>query len=72
MGRCRIDCIFWGGTIKYDVRVDFSKYYRRILIAAKEKDIPIVVLGAGIESKFNKNDARCRFFSETLSDDLFK
>ncbi len=63
---------FGGGTIKYDVRVDFSRYYRRILNAAKEKKIPIVVLSAGIESVFNKKDARCQLFSETLSDNLFK
>lgn len=61
-----------GGTITYDVRVDFSKYYRRITNAAKEKNIPIVVLSAGIESRYNAKDERCRFFSETLSDDIYK
>lgn len=61
-----------GGTIKYDVRVDFGKYYRRIANAAKEKNIPIVVFCAGIESKYNSYDGRCVFFSKTLSDDIFK
>lgn len=61
-----------GGTIKYDVRVDFGKYYRRITNAAKERNIPIVVATAGIESRYNPKDARCLFFSETLSDDAYK
>lgn len=61
-----------GGTIKYDVTVDFSKYYKRLLMAAKERNIPIAIFSVGIESMYNIKDARCRLFSDTLNDPTFK
>lgn len=61
-----------GGTIMYDSRLDFSKYYKRVFNAVKEKNIPIAVMGAGIESKYNQKDARCQMFTQTLNDDCLK
>lgn len=61
-----------GGTIKYHVRLDFGPYYGVVSECAEELGIPCVINCVGIESNYNANDYRCKYFSEVLSRDIFK
>lgn len=64
--------IVGAGTIKYDVRLDFGPYYQMIVRCAKELGVPVLINAAGIESRYDHSDIRCRRFSKVLSNDIIK
>lgn len=64
--------IMGAGTLKYHVRYDFGPYYGLVCDYAQKYGIPIVVNCAGIESKYDKKDFRCRRFSRILSANPYK
>lgn len=59
--------VIGAGTIKYDARTDFGPYYKLLTDFARKRNIPIIVSSAGIESKFDPDDMRCRRFQRALS-----
>ena len=66
--------VMGAGTIKYDVRTDFGPYYKLLIESVKKlnREVPVFVSCVGIESKYRADDARCRYFSEVLSDPIVK
>ena len=64
--------IMGAGTIKYDVRLNFAPYYKELMQEAEKQNIPVFINCAGIESKYNAKDRRCRMFCDVLSMDILK
>ncbi len=60
------------GTIKWHVRLDFGPIFGVILECAKKRNIPCAISGAGIESEYNDVDSRSLYFSNVLSDNIWK
>ncbi|MCI7380913.1 MAG: polysaccharide pyruvyl transferase family protein [Hungatella hathewayi] len=64
--------VMGAGSIKYDVRLNFAPYYMAFMTTASELGIPVFINCAGIESKYNQKDRRCRQFCKVLSMDILK
>lgn len=64
--------IIGGGTIKYDVRLNFAPYYKAIIECAEKYSIPVFINCVGVESVYNPKDIRCRMFSNVLSNNTVK
>lgn len=60
------------GTIKWHVRLDFGPIFGVILECAKRRNIPCAISGAGIESEYSDVDSRSLYFSNVLSDSIWK
>lgn len=64
--------VMGAGTIKYDVRLNFAPYYMAFMAVASELGIPVFINCAGIESKYNPKDRRCRQFCKALNMETLK
>lgn len=64
--------IMGAGTLKYHVRLDFGPYYGLVSKYAHEHGIPVVVNCAGVESKYDESDYRCRRFSSILNSEPYR